>query len=164
MIGTPPSARPAIPGDPKEHAKQFAREWADVAETYTQKRMSELGILEHQIGASDWERGIARRAFFPNEVHGGGNVPGGRLSIDSGVLNPDLNAEAIGPEAAALWAKSRLRDRIDATISHEYEEAAAGGSHVEAVQRAPDTALPIRDKARCLLRVIAKGEQRPRRH
>jgi hypothetical protein len=160
MIGTPPSARSPIPDDPKDHAKQFAHTYADRFERDARERMRELGISEHEIGASDWEHGIAKRAFFPHEVHGGGNVPGKRLSLDSGILNPGLNAEAIGVEASALWAKSRLRTRRDAALAHEYEEAAAGGDHGEAVRNAPYTKLPISDEARHLLRVIAEGEKR----
>ena len=53
MVGLPPSAR-GLTGrfaDPALHARAVAREWADVAEAYTQKRMRELGIPERQIGA-----------------------------------------------------------------------------------------------------------------
>jgi len=55
MIGEPPSARglPPIPTDPAEHAVRFAREWQDVAETYVQTRMRQLGIPESRIGGSD---------------------------------------------------------------------------------------------------------------
>jgi len=79
MIGVPPSARrvPAIPIDPVEHAKQFAHEWEDVAETYVQKRMREMGIPEHQIGAIEYALGGRRRAFDPE---GGRAAPTTRLA------------------------------------------------------------------------------------
>ncbi len=53
MIGLPPSARGLTgrPADIAEHASVVAREWDDVAEAYVQKRMRELGIPDHQIGA-----------------------------------------------------------------------------------------------------------------
>ena len=74
--------------------------------------------------------------------------------LRAGVLNPQLNAEEIGPRASAAWEKARLRDRIDAVIAHEYEESIAG-THEGAEMRAADTALPISDKARRILRAIA---------
>src|ERR1700731_3672015 len=85
MIGLPPSARgmSAFPADPALHAVRFAREWEDVAESYVQKRMRQLGIPEHQIGAPDYERGGTRHAFLPEEVIGGTNGTGGRLFLDS---------------------------------------------------------------------------------
>jgi hypothetical protein len=120
MIGLPPSARGLTggPADPAAHAKEVAREWEDVAESYIQGRMRQLGIPDHQIGAPDYQRGALRRAFLCEETKGGTNDFAGRVYVDSGVLNPELNAEAIGPEASRLWAKSRLRDRIDAVIAH----------------------------------------------
>jgi len=160
MIGTPPSARfPAIPPDSAEHAVRSAHEWADVAEAYTQKRMRELGIPERQIGAPDHERASVRHAFLPDETNGGTNDFATRLFVDSGVLNPELNASQIGPEASTLWEKSRLRDRMDAVIAHEHEEA-RGIPHDEVVERAPDTTLPIGDNARRMLRTIAEGVKR----
>ena len=85
----------------------------------------------------------------------------GRLYVDSGVLNPQLNAEVIGPEASALWAKSRLRDRIDAVIAHEYEES-SGIPHDQVVERVAETALRVGENARRILRSIANAEKRHR--
>jgi hypothetical protein len=144
-----------------EHAKQVAWEWEDVAESFVQKRMRELGIPDHQIGARDYRRGGEKHAFLAGETIGGSNGTGGRLFVDSGVLNPHLNAEAIGPEASEIWGKSRLRDRIDAVTAHEYLEA-QGISHDEVVQRAPDTELPIHENARRILRIMAEGVKRER--
>jgi hypothetical protein len=73
--------------------------------------------------------------------------------VDSGVLNPDLNVG--GSEAKAAWKNARLRDRIDAVAAHEDAEVAAGGSHEDALQNAPNTALPVRDNAREILRAMA---------
>jgi len=157
MIGIPPSARyPAIPADPAEHAVRSGHEWADVAETYIQKRMRQLAIPERQIGVRRRELNYRRAAFVPGERDGGGITPDG-INVDSGILNPALNAEEIGPHAAAIWAKGRLQDRIDAVIAHEYEESIAG-THEGAELRAADTALPISDQARLILRAIADRE------
>jgi hypothetical protein len=163
MIGLPPSAR-GLTGRPKdiaEHAKQVAREWEDVGEAYVQKRMRELGIEESQIGAPDHDRGGERHAFLPEDNRGGTNDFAGRLYVDSGALNPQLNAEVIGPEASALWAKARFRDRIDAVIAHEYEES-GGIPHDQVVRRVAETALPISETARRILRSIAEGDERRR--
>ncbi len=158
MIGLPPSARGLTgrPASPALHAREVAREWADVAERYTQNRMRELGIPEHQIGAPDYRRGGEKHAFLPVEMTGGSNGTGRRLFLDSGVLNPELNTEAIGPEASKLWSDSSLRERIDSVIAHEHLEA-QGFPHDEVVQRAPDTELPITENARRILRSMAAG-------
>jgi hypothetical protein len=70
-----------------------------------------------------------------------------------------MPAEAIGPQASTLWAKSRLRDRIDAVIAHEHEES-GGIPHLQVVERVAETALPVGENARHILRSIAEGEKR----
>jgi hypothetical protein len=123
--------------------------------------MRELGIPDHQVGAPDYDRGGIKRAFMPGEIIGGSHGTGRRLFVDSGTLNPQLNADEIGPEASMVWAKSRLRDRIDAVIAHEHLEA-QGVPHGEVVQRARDTELPISENARKILRSMAEGVKRER--
>jgi hypothetical protein len=81
--------------------------------------------------------------------------------VDSGILNPELNAAENGPEAARVWAKSRSRDRIKAVIAHEDLES-QDLSHAEAVQRAPETELRIGENARRILRRIAERAKRER--
>ena len=137
----------------------MAREWEDVAESYIQERMRQLGIPDHQIGAPDYQRGSVRRVFLADEAIGGSYGTGRRLFVDSGVLNPKLNAEVIGSEASKVWAKARLRDRIEAVIVHEHLEA-QGIPHDEVVERAADTNLPISENARRILRGIAEGVRR----
>ncbi len=161
MVGLPPSARGLTgrPADPALHAKEVAREWEDVAESYIQERMRQLGIPDHQIGAPDYQRGSVRRVFLADEAIGGSYGTGRRLFVDSGVLNPKLNAEVIGSEASKVWAKARLRDRIEAVIVHEHLEA-QGIPHDEVVERAADTNLPISENARRILRGIAEGVRR----
>ena len=118
--------------------------------------MHALDIPEQQIGASDHLRGVAWRVFFPHERDGGGNGPGGRLNVDSGVLNPELLTNDYGEKAGAMWARSRLRDRIDAIIIHEEAESQSGG-HEEALARAPQTHRPISQRARQILRAMQEG-------
>jgi hypothetical protein len=159
MIGPSPSERglPAVPADPAEHAGRFAREWQDVAETYVKRRMKELGIPEERIGSSDHRHGLGRSAFNPYERDAGGVSPGGRLNVDSGVLNPEQMSH-LAPPAPEAWRKARLRTRIDAAIAHEDMEWRAG-THEAAVELAPETDLPIGRKPRALLRAIRLGEQ-----
>jgi hypothetical protein len=73
--------------------------------------------------------------------------------VDSGVLNPDLLK---GHKGGRLWAKARLRDRIDASISHEYEELMHDGDHDAAIEAAPTTKLPISAVARRINRARAR--------
>ncbi len=155
MIGTPPSQRPAIPGDPAEHAIRFAREWQDVAESYVQRRMRELGIPEDRIGAIEHAKGGVRRAFDPDGRDGGTCDDFGRLYVDSGFLNPELLAN-LGAEADEKWRRMSARNRIDAILPHEDAESRTG-SHEEALKIGPDTELPISHEAREMLRVMARG-------
>ena len=150
------------PFDPADHAEDFAHRWADMLDRYAAERMEGLGIPPEQIGSADRLHDIPWCAFNPYERDGGGLAPGGRINVDSGVLNPEWNARQIGPVARAAWGRSRLRDRIDAAITHEFEEG-RGGSHEFAVEHAPETDLPVGGRVRALLRAIRLREQATRR-
>jgi hypothetical protein len=147
MVGVPPSAR-QVSADPALHAVDFSHRYAEPMDYHVANRMMELGIPANRIGSSDVDLGIRHAAFHPQDRIGGSNSPGGRLTVDSGVFNPELMA---GNHAAKVWPRSRLRDRLDAIIAHEYEEA-QGDGHMAALARGPDTELPIREGARELLR------------
>jgi hypothetical protein len=84
-----------------------------------------------------------------------GTSPGG-INVDSGVFNPNLLGDPAAGGVARTWQRARLRDRIDAVIAHEYEEA-IGGSHAAALRNAPNTRLNISPEARQLLREMAGG-------
>jgi hypothetical protein len=148
LLRTPPSQRP-IWNDAAAHAGDFAERYADPLNYHVENRMMELGIHTDRIGARKY--GYPHRAFWPEESTGGGNVPGRRLTIDAGVFNLELMNDR--PEVADVWAKSRLRDRIDAVIAHEDAESLTG-DHVLAEAMAPDTTLPITEGARQILRAI----------
>ncbi len=150
MIGTPPSARPMW-HDPEAHAADFAARYAEPMDYLVSQRMTDLGIPTGQIGSSDLLHGIRHASFMPHDRIGGSNGAGGRLTVDSGVFNLELTA---GKPGAKQWAAERLTNRLDAVITHEYEEAAHGGSHVDALERGPDTHLPIHEGARKLLRAM----------
>ena len=149
------------PPDPADHAEDFAHRWVDRLDEYCGIRMEGLGIPSDRIGSSDHRHRIAWCAFNPYERDAGGISTGGRVNVDSGVLNLAWNAEKVGPHAQAVWEKSRLRDRIDDAIAHEDMEWHTG-SHEAAVEHAPETDLPISARARALLRAIRLGEQSTR--
>lgn len=119
--------------------------------------MKELGIPEARIGSTDHRHGLGVSAFNPYERDAGGVAPDGRLNVDSGVLNPEQMAHlaSLAPKA---WREATLRTRIDAAIAHEDMEWRAG-THRAAVERAPETDLPVGERARRLLRAIRLGEQ-----
>jgi hypothetical protein len=109
----------------------------------------------HLIGDAPLGGGV-RRAFHPDEGTGGGVTVGRGISVDSGILNPELLGNPAAGGAARAWAKARLRDRIDAVIAHEYEECVRG-SDAAARQHAPSTVLLISAEARAILRQMAGG-------
>jgi hypothetical protein len=128
-------------------------EWADRFEVYARRRMQEIGIPDQLIGTVDVENRIERRAFFPHQSSGGRNIYRRGINLDSGILNPDLLDEFPDPEVRSEWAHARLRDRADAVMAHEFEEAigAEPVDHPQAVRKAPDTRLGISEGARRLL-------------
>jgi hypothetical protein len=147
------------PTDPADHAEDFARRWFDRLENAVEGRMHALDVPEERIGSSDHDNSVAWRTFFPHERDGGGVATGGRITVDSGVLNPDLLTRDYGKKAGRLWARSRLRDRVDAIIVHELAEGDAS-THEEALALAPGTALPITKESRRILRAMEKGWKR----
>ena len=143
-----------VPENPAEHAADFAARWVDRLESCVDQRMLAVGVPEDKLGNADFVYRLARRSFIPYLGSGGDATPGYGINTDSGVLNPALMDRHSPPELSFVWRRSRLRDRIDAIIAHEYEEE-AGVSHDEAVARAPDTRLSISERARAILRVMA---------
>ena len=112
---------------------------------------SSLDVPEHQIGLPDASRGLSWALFHPNGTTGG-SVIGDGIAVNSGVLNPELLTERYGPGVGTTWAKSRLRDRIDAVIAHEIAEGRAG-SHEGAEALAAGTEWPVSEGARRILRL-----------
>ena len=149
-----------VPADPAEHARQFAADWADRFEIYAARRMRDIGVPERFIGVADPDYRVERRAFFPHQSQGGGNIRDRGINLDSGILNPDLVDARSNPVVSSLWRRARLRDRIDAVIAHELEEA-EGATHAGAVRRAADTRLDISEGAVRVLQADA-GRESPR--
>jgi hypothetical protein len=145
-----------VPADPADHAEDFSHRYADRLDWLAGIHIEELGIPSTRIGSSDHDHGIEGAAFNPYERDGGGLSPGGRINLDSGSFNPDLITQEYGQRAGKLWAESRLRDRWDALVAHEDAEWRTG-SHEGGVQTAPETDLPISDRARKILATMRKG-------
>jgi hypothetical protein len=143
------------PQDPADHAEDFSHRYAQEMDYLSGDRMAEVGIPTEKIGSRLPGQGHA--TFIPSErTGGGGNDPAGGLTVDSGVFNPDLLGTLPGNKE---WAKGRLRDRLDAAIAHEHEEARRGGDHAAALQHAPDTELPISESGRHILRAMRPKER-----
>jgi hypothetical protein len=159
MIGTPPSARPMW-HDPAAHARDFAERYSVPLSYAAEQRMTELGIHPNRIGMPDKVHGIPWSAFHSHGTVGGSYSPDGRLIVDSGLLNTDLLKADYDEKTARLFERSRLRDRMDAIIAHEYEEHRNGMSHAEALRAAPKTALPISEAARAIGREMERGWKR----
>ena len=141
---------PTPPPDPADHAAEFSHDWADRLDEYCAVRMQELGIPEHLLGADDLRKDM-RWCAFDAEGREGGNISGG-ITVNSGVLNPELLK---GEKGGRIWARARLRDRIDAVVAHEFEESKAT-DHVAALKAAAKTELPVTDGARKILRAMAR--------
>ncbi len=72
-------------------------------------------------------------------------------------MNPDAMDAPYGKDAGDFWrSKMRMRDRMQAAGVHEYEEH-EGGSHEAALACGPDTALPVSEPAREMLRKMRDG-------
>jgi hypothetical protein len=141
------------PSDLADHAEDFSHRWADKLDELAGVRMDDLGIPKDKIGSRIPGRGHA--TFIPDERTGGGNDALGGLTVDSGIFNPGLLSTLRGSEQ---WAKARVRDRMDAIIAHEHEEARRG-THEDALEHAPNTHLPISEQARHIL-LAMKGQRK----
>jgi hypothetical protein len=91
---------------------------------------------------------------------GGSYAPDGRLIADSGVFNLELLRNDYGATASKLFERSRLRDRLDSIIAHEFEEHRNGMDHAAALKAAPDTDLRISKRAREICRAMQEGWRR----
>jgi hypothetical protein len=140
-----------------EGALAYSIQNAEALDQWTAIFMEKMGIDKDRIGAKDRRNNVEWRAFFPDEVDGGGNSPGGRLNLDSGLFNDDL-MQPMGPRSDKAWRRASVETRAMAVLPHEDLES-WGHTHEEAVEMAPETTLPISHAARGLLRII-REEQR----
>ena len=136
--------------DPADHAEDFAHRYAEPLDQYCALRMEDLGIPENLHGAPDFERGGVWRAFIAHDRTGGRLTKG--ITVNSGCLNPRLLE---GRKGSRLFARAKLRDRIDAIIAHEYEEDRLG-SHESSLKLAWKTGLPISEEAKRIPRAMSR--------
>jgi hypothetical protein len=146
-----------VPGDVADHAEDFAHRYAELLDWLAAIHMEEQGIPKERIGSNDHDHGLAGAAFNPFERHGGGITPAGQVNLDSGSFNPELLTGDYGKRTGKLWAKSRLRHRWQALVAHEDMEWRTGSDHEAAVQKAPETDLPISRQAREILLAMKRG-------
>ncbi len=138
------------PTDPAAHAEDFAHRYEFPLDAYCAVRMEELGIPDRLHGSPDLEGDGRWKAFIARDRQGGGLLKG--ITVNSGCLNFELLK---GKGGSRLFAKARLRDRIDAIIAHEYEEDQLG-THELALRHGAKTELPVSDEARRILRAMGR--------
>jgi hypothetical protein len=152
--GYPMTEKP--PSDPAEHAQDFSRRYTDDLDIVAGQAMLGLGLTNDQMGALDHERGSEHHCFFPQDPIGGSVNTAGQVTLDSGLMNPELLAEFYDQAAQEQWKKTRLRDRAQAIIAHELAEAECK-DHELALTAGPETKLPISHEAKELLRKMEAG-------
>ena len=146
--------------NPADHAEDFSRRYANDLDVAAGQVLLDLGIDPDRIGANDPDDGFRHKVFHPSERNCGGITPDGRITLDSGIMNPETMDAPYGKQAGDYWRTGmRLRDRMQAVGAHEYEEY-LGGHHEEALRRGPDTALPVSERAREMLRKMRDGWRR----
>jgi hypothetical protein len=145
------------PSDPADHAEDFSHRYAEDLEIVAGQAMLDLGLTNDQMGERDHERGSRHYCFFPQDGQGGTVSHAGQVTLDSGLMNPDLLAENYDAETRRAWQRTRLADRAQAIIAHELAEHEHGGDHELALIAGPGTELPISHAARELLRKMESG-------
>jgi hypothetical protein len=143
------------PSEPADHAEDFSGRYVDDLDIVAGQTMLELGISNDKIGARDHTRKSKIHSFFPGEREGGTVSLAGQITLDSGLMNPELLAN-YDEATQKLWQRTRLGDRAQAIIAHELAEH-EHGDHELALIAGPETTLPISHAARELLRQMEKG-------
>ena len=146
-----------LPSDPADHAVDFSRRYAEDLDVVAGQAMIDLGLTKDQMGARDHERGSQHFSFFPGDREGGTVSPAGQVTLDSGLMNPELLTENYDEATRQAWQNTRLPDRSQAIIAHELAEHDNGDDHELALIAGPETTLPISHAARELLRRMEAG-------
>jgi hypothetical protein len=110
------------PTAPADHAEDFSHRYAEALDILAGQAMMDLGIADDQIGARDSDRESEHHCFFPSDREGGTVSPAGQITLDSGLVNPDLLAN-YDETTQRLWQRTRIHDRAQAIIAHELAEA-----------------------------------------
>ena len=107
------------------------------------------------MGARDPDRNSEHHSFFPGDREGGTVTVAGRITLDSGLMNPDLMAN-YDEETRRVWRRTRIGDRAQAIIAHELAEHEYR-DHELALIAGTETKLPISQAAMDLLREMERG-------
>jgi hypothetical protein len=145
------------PPDPADLAEDFAHRYTEDLEVELGQVMIDLGLTNDQMGARDPDRNREHHVFFPGDRTGGGISPAGQVTLDSGLMNPELLATNYDEATQETWKHTRLKDRAQAIIAHELAEHEYHGDHELALIAGPETKLPISHAARELLRRMESG-------
>jgi hypothetical protein len=145
------------PSDPAEHAQDFSRRYADDLDIVAGQAMLDLGLTNHQMGARDPDRMSEHHCLFPEDREGGTVSVAGLVTLDPGLMNPDLLTQNYDEATRKHWQRTRIGDRAQAIIAHELAEAEYNHDHELAWLAGPDTKLPISREARELLRQMGRG-------
>jgi hypothetical protein len=146
------------PSDPAGHAEDFSRRYAEDLEIVAGQAMMDIGIADEQIGARDHTRDSEIYSFFPGDREGGTVTRAGQITLDSGLMNPELLLN-YDEETRKAWRRTRIADRAQAIIAHELAEHEQGGDHELALIAGPETTLRISNAARELLKQMERGWQ-----
>jgi hypothetical protein len=144
------------PPDPADHAEDFSRRYAQDLDIVTGQAFLDLGIPKDQAGARDPDRGSQHFSFHPGDRTGGSVSHAGQITVDSGVMNPQLLDAGFDEETRSVWRRTRLRPRVEAIIAHEKAEHEYG-DHELALIAGAETDLPVSHAARQLLRSMERG-------
>jgi len=144
------------PKDPADHAEDFSRRYAEDLDIVAGQAMMDLGISNGKMGARDHTRRSEIHSFFPGDREGGTVSHAGQITLDSGLMNPELLANYDG-ETRKAWQRTRIADRAQAIIAHELAEHEYSGDRELALIAGPETKLPISHAARELLRQMERG-------
>lgn len=145
------------PSDLSDHAEDFARRYAEDLDVVVGQVMIDLGLASDRMGARDPDRNCEHHCFFPSERTGGGVGPSGQVTLDSGLMNPQLLSPNYDEATQRLWMCTRIQSRTEAIITHELAEYECGGDHELALIAGAETKRPISQAARELLRAMQKG-------
>jgi hypothetical protein len=144
------------PSNPGDHAQDFSRRYAEDLEIVAGQAMMDRGLPDDQMGARDHTRNSEIHSFFPDDREGGTVSHAGQVTLDSGLMNPELLGN-YDEETRKMWRRTRIADRAQAIIAHELAEYRYGGDHELALIAGPETQLPISHAARELLKQMERG-------
>ena len=145
------------PPDPADHAVDYGWRNAEPFDIEVGQVMLDLGLGNDQMGARDPLRPGEHHVFHPEDRTGGSISHAGQVTVDSGVLNPELLDAAYNRDTGRMWRSLRLRPRIESIIAHEVAEHEQGGDHELALIAGAETKLPVSFEAREMLRQMERG-------